>query len=115
MPKIKAELAEGKEPTEGENYIITSVTDEVSAVQKFPAYRIQFRSTKKGDEDVVYASMLWKRETVGASSKLGCLMMAFLEFYDYDEEKAQDTDNWLNHEIRIISWKDKNREVRVIQ
>lgn len=115
MPRIKADLAEGKEPNENESYIITGVTDVTSAVQNFPAYRIELKSKKKGEEDTVYATMAWKRETVGASSKLGCFMLAFLEFFDYDEDMAYDTDNWLNHEIRIVSWKEKNREIRVIE
>jgi hypothetical protein len=28
--------------------------------------------------------------------------------------EAQDTDKWESHFVKIVSWKDKNREIKVV-
>ena len=55
-----------------------------------------------------------KREVAGVKSKLGSFLDAFTQFLG-DEDLALDTDNWLKHEVRIVSWKEKAREVAIIK
>jgi len=112
--KIEARLAKGEEPKEGGIYKIVAVEEVKTAVQGFNGYRVLLKSTKKGEEDVEYATMLWKREAAGAKSKLGAFLAAFTEFLG-DEDAALETDNWINHTIRIVSWKPKDREIKVLE
>ena len=114
MPKIKATLATGQEPTEGQVYRITSVKEVKTAVQGYAAYRVSLEPEKRKTDDTnVYASMLWSREAAGIKSKLGAFLAAFLDFTG-DEDAAADTDNWLNHTIRIIKWQPKDRQIQVL-
>lgn len=114
MPRIKAELAEGVEPTEG-LYVVQEVVETKTAVQGFSGYRVSLEPTKRktGDENV-YATMLWSREQAGVASKLGSFMSAFLGHFG-DEDTAFDTDNWIGCTIRINKWAPKNRQVEVIE
>jgi len=115
MPKITTELAEGVEPTEGHTYFVTEVEETKTAVQGFSGYRVGLEPTKrKADDDGKYATMLWKREQAGITSKLGSFMAAFLDFYG-DEDKAFDTDNWIGCTVRIVKWAPKQREVEVTE
>jgi hypothetical protein len=64
---------------------------------------------------------LGQNDTVGTRSKLGSFISAFTDFYETTEatvqealNKAQDTDSWKNHFIKVISWKNKNREIKVV-
>jgi hypothetical protein len=111
--KIPAELAERSEPIEGAAYRIESVQEVKTAVQNYSGFRVTLTPLKKGDNQK-YATMLWTREVAGPTSKLGAFIKAFLEFFG-DKEKALDTDNWVGHTIRIISWQPKRREVKVIE
>jgi hypothetical protein len=58
--------------------------------------------------------MLWSREVAGGKSKLGAFLNAFTEFFG-DEDEALNTDSWVNHTIRIISWKPRAREIKVVE
>lgn len=111
--KGKVELAESLEPEEGETYTITAVEEVKTAVQGFTGIRVVMKSVKKSDEKN-YATMLWMREVAGAGSKLGAFIKAFKEFFG-DEEQALNTDSWKGHQIRLLSWKSRKREIRVIQ
>lgn len=71
-------------------------------------------SVDESDENE-YTSMLWEAEVVSQTSKLGSFMTAFRDFYKQDDEKADNTDNWVGHEVRINSWVRGNREVRVTE
>lgn len=114
-PKITTELAEGIEPLEGHTYFVTEVEETKTAVQAFTGYRTGLEPTKrKAGDDSKYATMLWKREQAGVSSKLGSFMSAFLDFYG-DEDTAFDTDNWIGCTVRIVKWAPKQREVEVIE
>lgn len=112
MVKLKgrAELARARPPEEGETYTITGTEEVKTQVQGFNAIRVLLHSEKKPEEE--YAAMLWMRETAGLKSKLGAFLDAFTKALGEDE--ALDTSNWKDHEIRIISWKPKNREIAVI-
>ena len=113
MVKLKGrvELAAGREPEEGGTYKITKVEEVKTAVRGFEGLRVSMTDVKSGEE---YATMLWMREVAGQNSKLGAFIAAFTEFFD-DEDMALDTDNWVGHVVRFISWAPRNREIRVIE
>lgn len=111
-PVIKTELAKGIEPREGNNYIVESCELEKTEVQGWGAYRVVMRSVDDNDDNE-YNTMLWDRSRASIRSKLGAFMWAFEQYFD-DKEKAQDTDNWIGAIIRVLSWKDKDREIRVV-
>jgi hypothetical protein len=111
--KIPAELAERNEPIEGAAYRIESVEEVKTAVQNYSGFRVALTSLKKGDNQK-YATMLWTREVAGPSSKLGSFIKAFTEHLG-DKTKALDTDNWIGHTIRIVSWTPRKREIKVIE
>lgn len=108
----KTKLVSAIEPEEGGTYEIITAEEIKTAVQAFGGIRVQMKSMKQGD-DQEYATMLWMRPEASRTSKLGAFLAAFTKALD-DEEAALDTDNWLEHKIRIISWKPKAREVLVI-
>lgn len=118
--KGKAELAKAEEPKDGKSYVVTKVEEVKTAVQAFNASRVSLEpvdtkeKTRIKEEGKEVAAMLWMREVAGVKSKLGSFLDAFTQFLG-DEDLALDTDNWINHEIRIISWKPKAREITVIK
>ena len=118
--KGKAELAKTEEPVGGKSYIITKTEEVKTAVQGFNGLRVTFDPTDAKEkaalkeEGKTCCTMLWMRETAGVKSKLGSFLDAFTNFLG-DEDLAMDTDNWSKHEIRIISWKEKAREIAVIK
>ena len=118
--KGKAELAKTAEPKEGKSYTITKTEEVKTAVQGFNGLRVTFDPTDTKEraalkeEGKTCCTMLWMRETAGVKSKLGSFLDAFTTFLG-DEDSALDTENWLKHEIRIVSWKEKAREVAVIK
>lgn len=115
MPRIKAQLAEAVEPSEGYTYGITEVEETKTAVQGFDAYRVKLEPTKRKEgDDKEYATMLWAREEAGVTSKLGSFMAAFLDYYG-DEDVAFDTDSWIGCIIRIVKWAPRDRAVEVIE
>ena len=114
MPKIKATLATGQEPAEGQVYKILSVEEVKTAVQGYAAYRVSLEPEKRKTDDTnTYATMLWSREAAGVRSKLGAFLAAFLDFTG-DEDAAADTDNWLEHTIRFVKWQPRDREIQVL-
>jgi len=112
--KGRAELAKAVEPIEGASYKITAVEEVKTAVQGFSGLRVSLEPEKRKEGDAnEYATMVWMREQAGRKSKLGSLLAAFGEFLG-DEDEALNTDNWIGHVIRVISWTQRNREVRVM-
>ena len=118
--KGKAELAKSEEPKGGQSYIIKKTEQTKTAVQQFDAVRVSLEpinpkeKARLKEEEKDCATMLWMREVAGVRSKLGTFLDAFTQFLG-DEDEALDTANWEGHEIRIISWKEKAREVAVIK
>lgn len=110
----KTELAKAVEPVEGETYKITAAEDTKTAVQGFKAVRVSLESIKPEEKEKEFATMLWAREVAGISSKMGSFLHAFGEYLG-DEDMALDTDNWIGKTIRIVSWKEKKREIRVLE
>ena len=114
MVKLKGrvELARAlPEPVEGKVYEIISITETTTAVRGFRGLRMTLKD-EKGNE---YATMLWYREVAGEQSKLGAFIKAFMEYYNGDEDLAYDTENWIGKRIKIISWKQRDRKVEVIE
>ncbi|MBA7534608.1 hypothetical protein ES705_26857 [subsurface metagenome] len=118
--KGKAELAKTAEPLAGKSYIVTKTEEVKTAVQGFNGLRVTFDPTEAKEkatlkeEGKTCCTMLWMRETAGIRSKLGSFLDAFTTFLG-DEDKALNSDNWINHTIRLISWKEKVREITVIK
>jgi len=118
--KGKAELVKAEEPKEGKSYIITATEELKTAVQGFNGIRVSLdpidtkEKARIAEEGKNVATMLWMREEAGFKSKLGSFLDAFTKFLG-DEDSALDTDNWHKHEIRIISWKARAREITVIK
>lgn len=86
---------------------------------------IELNPEKETEENkkVQYRITAWfgQNETVGTKSKLGAFISAFTDYFEIETkdidkalEKAQDTANWLSHVIKIVSWKEKNREIKII-
>ncbi|MCM8802822.1 MAG: hypothetical protein NC827_05900 [Candidatus Omnitrophica bacterium] len=113
MVKIKSELVETYEPTEGQTYIIQAVEEVTTTVRGFKGYRIALKSTDKKDEKQ-YSTMLWERERASMTSKLGAFLKAFKEFLPQGEDYT-DSSRWIGHIIKINKWTPRQREVVVIQ
>jgi hypothetical protein len=113
MPKIKSELAESQEPVEGQTYKIVAVEEIKTSVQGFSGYRVVLEPEKRKEGDQTkYATMLWARDVAGRFSKLGSFIAAFKQVLT--DEDAMNTDNWVGHIIRIVSWQPRKREIRVV-
>ena len=59
--------------------------------------------------------------------KLGCFISAFTDYFETKPDSnnvllsvedalkmSQDTDKWQGHFVKIVSWRAKNREIKVI-
>lgn len=113
MPRIDKKLSEPqKDIQESETYIIQKVEEVTTEKSKYEAYKVGLKSTNANDE-TEYATMLWKSETIPSNSKLGSFIDAFNVFLK-DENAGYDTDNWLNHKIRVKTWRQKQRSIEVI-
>ncbi len=113
MVKLKTQVADNVEPQEGIKYTIISAGADKTSVQQFSGIRVTFEPVaRKADDEEEYATMLWSREVAGKFSKLGAFISAFEEFFA-DEEKAKDTDEWVNHVVLIDTWRDKKRHINV--
>lgn len=112
---MKTTLAKGVEPSEGQAYKILAIDEIKTAVQGFNGYRVKLEPLrrKEGDENE-YATMLWKREEAGISSKLGSVMAGFLEHYG-DEDVAFNTDAWIGSTILFKKWRERDRAIEVVE
>lgn len=129
MVKINQGLSDFQEIEESEIYQIVNVSENTS--KGFKGISIEFTPKKQTDENkkIKYRVTAWlgQNDTVGTRSKLGCFISAFTDYYETKEDKsgvpfsvddalemAQDTANWTSHMIKVISWKAKNREIKII-
>ena len=112
MPKIKTELI--KQPKEGQQYTIEKVEETTIETRQgeFDAYRVEMKSTDTKDTNL-YSVSLWSSETAGSQSKLGSFLDAFQMFFKGSKD-SYETDNWIGHTIQFETWKDKDREIKVI-
>jgi hypothetical protein len=99
------------EPLEGHVYRVEKVEFIKTLVQGLEGWRVTLVDVKDGSR---HATMLWKREHVGPSSKLGCFVKAFKDFFN-DAEKALNTSLWVGNLVEAISWKPKNRTIKVLR
>lgn len=113
MPTINNKLSEPqKDIQESETYIIKNAEDITTEKSNYKAIKVTLKSTNINDENE-YATMLWQSDTIPSNSKLGSFIDAFNRFLP-DENAGYDTDNWLNHKIRVKTWRNKDREIEVI-
>ena len=113
MTKINTQLSEPqKDITESETYLIIEAKEMTTEKEKYKAIKTVLKSTNVSDENE-YATMLWLSDTIPSNSKLGAFIDAFNVFFK-DDNKGYDTENWLNHKIRVTTWRNKNREIEVI-
>jgi len=113
MPEIKTQIV--TEPKEGQEYIITFVEKvivESRDGKKYDALKVLLKSVNEKDV-TEYSLTLWLTDTASPTSKLGSFVGAFEDFLK-DYVKACDTDNWLQHTVKVIIWRDKNRKIEVI-
>jgi len=129
MVRINQNISDFAEPEEGEKYKISSVTD--ANAKGYKGLTIEFIPEKQTEQNkkTNYRITAWlgQNETVGIRSKLGAFISAFTDYFETKTDAnnvplssdnalimAQDTDKWLNHTVKIISWRNKSREVKVI-
>jgi len=113
IPKLNVKLSEPqKDITESETYIIMKAEEIVTDKSKYEAIKVTLKSTNSNDENE-YATMLWQSDTIPSNSKLGSFIDAFNAFLK-DDDAGYDTDNWLNHKIKVKTWRNKQREIEVI-
>jgi hypothetical protein len=129
MVRINQNISDFAEPEEGEKYKIINVSD--ANAKGYKGITIEFTPEKQTEQNkkINYRITAWlgQNETVGTKSKLGSFISAFTDYFEANAsdgiredaieealEMAQDTDKWLNHTVKIVSWRNKNREVKVI-
>ena len=113
MPKIATTFF--TEPKEGKQYIITEAKEATVKIeeQETQTIRVVLKSTNEQDK-TVYSTSLWLSDSASATSKLGSFVEAFALFFKGVKD-AYETDNWLNHTVEIVSWKERQREIEVIK
>jgi hypothetical protein len=124
MVKINQGISDFAEPEENEQYIIVNVSENTS--KGFKGLTIEFTPKKQTEHNqkIKYRVTAWlgQNNFVGTRSKLGCFINAFTDYFESENkgdtekalEMAQDTANWGAHIVKIISWRAKNREIKVI-
>lgn len=117
MVKLKTTLINEKEPNEGNEYVITTTEEIITAVSGFKGLKVSMKSVNEKDVDeegkpTKYATILWTRESAGLMSKLGAFLGAFSV---YLEKGAEETENWVGHTIGFLQWQPKRREIEVTQ
>jgi hypothetical protein len=124
MVKINQGLSDFQEIEENEQYKISAVSENTSKGFKGIAIEFLPKVQTEHNAKIQYRVTAWlgQNETVGTRSKLGAFIHAFTDFFE-DATKgdtatalqmAQDTENWKNHFIKIVSWRAKNREIKVL-
>jgi hypothetical protein len=129
MVKLNVSLGDFSEPEEKEIYQILSVESQIR--KGFNGVSVVFNPTKPTKETakISYRATLWvgKSDIIGTQSKLGAFINAFNDFFQTQEDKAgvqlsekealetaQDTDKWVGHTIKIVSWREKKRQIEVL-
>lgn len=109
MVKIESTLIHEKELEENKSYIIESV-ERIEVKGGFSGLKLKAKSTDKKDENT-YTTMLWDRDEVGLTSKLGSMLEAMSIALDTDPTETQ---NWIGKKIRVLHWQNKNRAIEVV-
>ena len=98
-PKISVRLP-NPEPSKDGIYTITNVEEVTVNTPSGPVNG--FRVSLKDDNNNLYSTMLWNKETASKKSKIGSFVSAL----------GPDTDNWINHRVLFSSWTEKDRVVK---
>jgi hypothetical protein len=124
MVKINQGISNFVEIETGEQYKIVNVSETTNKGFKGVSIEFKPKVITQENEKIQYQITAWlgQNDTVGTRSKLGCFISAFTDYYerktegntDKALEMAQDTENWKEHQIKVISWKEKNREIKVL-
>lgn len=121
--KINQGLSDFQEIEEGEQYVIVSISENTS--KGFKGICIEFKPKVETEKNakIQYRVTAWlgQNDTVGTRSKLGAFISAFADFFEDKNTtsqdalvKAQDTESWKNHIVKVVSWEAKNREIKVV-
>jgi len=99
--EIKVELAQTlPEPLPKQTYTITKAEIVQTTVRGYKGVRVQL----KGEDGKDYATMLWLRERVGETSKLGAFLSAL----------GSKVSQWKGKKIRIEEWAERRRVVKAL-
>jgi hypothetical protein len=122
MVKITQQITDFQEPEENEQYKIIKI--EETTQKGFKGLSIEFRPVKETaeTEKIQYKITAWFGQSgfIGSKSKLGAFISAFTDYFEKTNNPtesiimAQDSDNWLNRIVKVLEWREKNRELKVI-
>ena len=103
MTRITATVAEElDEIIVGKIYKILSEETVKTPLQGYDGIRVKLEDVPTGE---LYGTMLWVRPEVGKRSKLG----TFMDVLGYDTVK------WVGKTIEVVSWSDKDREIKKLK
>ena len=103
MTKITATIAEElDEIIVGKMYKILSEEIVKTPLQGYDGIRVKVEDIPTGE---LYGTMLWLRPEVGKRSKLGTFM----------DVLGNDAAKWVGKTIKVVSWSDKNREIKKLK
>lgn len=86
---------------EKSTYRILNAESVRTDVHQYQGVRVSMEQVPNGD---LAATMLWVSDTVSPRSKLGAFIGAF----------GADTDEWKDQVFNAVKWRDKEREIKVI-
>ncbi len=99
--EIKVEIAETlPEPIPKQRYTIEKAEIIQTSVRGYKGVRVTLKD-EKGNH---YATMLWLRDRVGTSSKLGAFITAL----------GTKVSQWKGKQIEILEWTERRRAVKLV-
>jgi len=100
--ELAIEIAKPLPPfSAGQVLTIKKVEYVKTALRGFEGIRV----TAVDDDGNEYAEMLWLREVVGPTSKLGTFIVKL----------GNKPAKWVGKRIRIVSWTQRNRQIEVVE
>lgn len=103
MTKLTSELYEDlPDIITGKIYKILKAEVITTPKQGYQAVEVELEDVPTG---VKHGTMLWIEEKVGQKTKAGSFILAL----------GKDTAKWIGKTIEIVSWVDKEREVKVLR
>lgn len=119
MVKLQTELSVGFDrPLLNQAYVIIDAkeiqVEDTRRNKEYPAIRVTMKNAENLEDKVNYTLSLWLSEQPTPNSKLGSFIQAFLDFFKGSKD-AYETDNWKEHTIKLLRWRDKDRQIEVIK
>lgn len=123
MVSLKQKIAQFSEPEEKEIYKIVSVTETDITGLKGVVVVFDPKHPTPDTEKIEYKATLWfgKTKITTPNSKLGAFLSAFVDYFEAQSgdvetalKDASNTESWIDHEVRIISWRNKDRKVQIV-